>query len=452
MNYRQALDVLDRRGNEVQGINLGLQRMITLMRAMGDPQDKVPAIHIAGTNGKGSVAAMAESILRTSGLRTGLYTSPHLIRIEERIRVDGLPISTRKLARAIDAVTGTEAILLRRRGLDRPLTFFELITACAFLHFAEEKPDVAVIEVGLGGALDATNIITPRACVITGISLDHQNILGKTVTRIAREKAGIIKPGVPVISGCRQTAVRGVVGRRAAACAAPLTEIDRDCRITIGSERNGRFTIDLRTPEHRYGNLFLALAGKHQIRNAALAVAAVEIVLAKKAGPAAVREGLARARWPGRLDEYPAKRKTLLDGAHNLEGAMALRDFLRSRRCAAIHLVFGILRDKDVRRIAAALFPLAARIHLTPVANSRSALPGEIAAMRKRFMSRIQPHTDSCAALRAAWRSCPRNGLVVVAGSLYLIGELLPLVKESTRRREGNRPSSRSCPEPLRSI
>jgi dihydrofolate synthase/folylpolyglutamate synthase len=433
MKYRQALDLLNQRGNEVQGMNLGLHRMIAIMRALGNPQDRVPALHIAGTNGKGSVAAMAESILRSAGLRTGLYTSPHLVRIEERIRINGADIPPGRFAAAIATINTTEKLLLRRRKLDRPLTFFELVTAAAFLHFAEQEVDVAVVEVGLGGALDATNIITPRACVITGISYDHRNILGNTLRQIADEKAGIIKAGVPVISGCRAPAARSVIRRVARRQGAPLIEIERDCRIRIRNQQRGRCTIDLQTPLRHYRRVRLSLAGKHQAANAALAVSAVEALQLGSLNLRAVRQGLGDARWPGRLDEYRTNRAILLDGAHNPESAEVLRAFIRARKPGKIHLVFGALRDKDIRKIGATLFPLAEVIHLAPLDNARTALPGEIVSLHKRFRSRMRTHADSHAALRAAREACPRDGLVLVTGSLYLIGELLPVVKSSIR-------------------
>jgi len=433
VNHQQALDLLNSRGNEVQGINLGLHRMITIMRALGNPQDLVPALHIAGTNGKGSVAAMAESILRSAGMETGLYTSPHLVRVEERIRINGRDISPRRFAAAVTRIDEAERLLLQRRRLDRPLTFFEFITACAFLHFAEQAVDVAIVEVGLGGALDATNIISPQACIITGISFDHQNILGGSLERIAREKAGIIKPGTPAISGCRAPAARRVIRQKARGCGATLFEVDRDCRIRINGGRSGRYAFDLLTQNRTYRGLRLSLAGEHQVRNAALAVLAAELLRPEGLNLRSVRDGLRRARWPGRLDEYRARRRTLLDGAHNPEGALALRDFLTQQPRKRIHMVFGALRDKDIGRIGACLFPLAEVIHLAPIDNARAASAAEIAARHKRFSPRMRGHADSRAALRAAWEGCPRDGLVVVTGSLYLIGELLPVVRSSIR-------------------
>jgi dihydrofolate synthase/folylpolyglutamate synthase len=433
VNYRQALDLLNCRGNEVQGIHLGLHRITAILNVLGNPHARYPILHIAGTNGKGSVAAMAESMLRSMGRRTGLYTSPHLVRAEERIRVSGHDISPRSFANLTAKIREAEKRLMKRRLMDRALTYFEFLTACAFQHFADNKVDSAVVEVGLGGRLDATNVLTPRVSVITGVSYDHQKLLGNTLEEIAREKAGIIKRGVPVISGCRSPAASRVVRRKARRSSAPLLEIDRDVCARIIGGRGGRYAFDLRTPLREYRGIRLSLAGQHQIRNAALAVTALEAMLTAPLSTRAVRAGLARAAWPGRLDEYPAQRRTLLDGAHNLEGAQVLRDFLCMRKKEKIHLVFGALRDKDIRRIGSCLFPLAETIHLAPLDNTRAASPEEIASLHKRFRSGMRVYGSAREALSSAWRTCPRDGLVVVTGSLYLIGELLPAVRESIR-------------------
>ncbi len=427
MNYGELLDELRRRGNEVQNIDLGLDRIATVMRALGDPQQDYPSLHIAGTNGKGSVAAMTESILRHAGRRTGLYTSPHLVRLEERIRIAGEPVSAQAFGEVASDVRRHEARLLRSGSLGRPLTYFEFVTACAFLQFARDKIDVAVLEVGLGGLHDATNIVQPSTCAITGISYDHQWLLGETLAEIAAEKAGIIKPGVPVAIGRQPVEARSVLRRKAREVGAPLLDADRDCWLEIRGIRRGRCTFDLATPKGLYPGLRLSLAGRHQSRNAALAVAALEC-MGSPADLRSVRAGLARTRWPGRLDEYPARRRTLLDGAHNVEGARLLRDYLIEEGETRIHLVFGAVRDKDIAAMGRAIFPLAETIHLTRMSNTRTAEPADIAALHPRSRKRIRTHANSREALEAAWGECPRGGLVVVTGSLYLVGELLPHV------------------------
>ena len=431
MSFREALELLYRRGNEVLEIHPGLRRIRVLMEALGNPHLKFPALHIAGTNGKGSVAAMAESMLRTAGWRTGLFTSPHLERIQERIRINGSEISSRPFASLISRISSLEDTLLANARLDARLTFFELVTAAAFLYFAEQEVDIGVIEVGLGGRWDATNIVRPRTCVITGISYDHTDILGGTLAEIAREKAGIIKAGVPVVSGSRRARARAVIRKEARRMGSRLIEIDRECDVQVTGDRRGRFTIDLRTPSHLYRKLRLSLAGRHQARNAALAVTAVELLDPLSVSESAVRRGLAAALWPGRLDAFHAQRRTLLDGAHNPEAAQLLREHLEWRRISEVHLVFGAMRDKDLRSIGNILFPIARSIHLTPVSTPRSADPHAIASLHERFRPHMRIHDGPREALRSAWNECSGRGWVLVTGSLYLVGELLPVVRHA---------------------
>jgi dihydrofolate synthase / folylpolyglutamate synthase len=435
MNYTETLEFLARRGNEVQVMHLGLHRTIAMMQALDNPHEKFRSIHIAGTNGKGSVASMVESILNCAGWKTGLYTSPHLVRVEERIRIGGKQISPRAFAALATRIADAEADLLSGKALDRGLTTFEFLTCCAFLCFADRKVDVAVVEVGLGGTLDSTNVIRPEMSVITGISLDHQNYLGNTLTKIAGEKAGIIKQNVPAVSGCCVEAPRRVIRKRAKDVGAPLTELCDQCKIRIKGRSRGCRSIDLHTPYGNYRNLRLSLAGEHQTRNAALAVMATENLKSIRVGAQDIRRGLANARWPGRLDEYASYRRTLMDGAHNPEGSQFLREYLVEQKEKEIHLVFGAVRDKNIKKMGSCLFPLAKTIHLAGIANSRSADPADIADMHKPFRPRIHIHPNMREALLSAWKQCSRSGLVVVTGSLYLIGELLPQVQKGQRRR-----------------
>jgi dihydrofolate synthase/folylpolyglutamate synthase len=431
LNYRQTLEMLERRGNEVQKIRLGLHRAATIMDAFGAPHLEIPAIHIAGTNGKGSVAAMTESILQQGGWRTGTFTSPHLERVEERIRVEGRRISARRMAALATEVHREEKGLLERGRLDMPLTYFEFVTACALLHFAAQRVDLAVVEVGLGGQLDATNIVSPRVTVITGVSKDHQRWLGDGLEGIARAKAGIIKPGCPVVSGCRPGVARTIVRRRAVETAAPLTEIDRDCDVRVFGSQRGCYRFDLVTPLGSYRSLRPSLAGRFQVRNAALAVCAVEALGNFSMKVRGIRAALADVHWPGRMDEYPSIRRTLLEAGHNPEGASELRRFLQEHEKGEIHMVFGVMRDKDIRKIGNLLFPTAQGIQLCPVENARSALPSEVARIHGRYRRKMGLHKNSRCALQAAWRQCPANGLVVVTGSIYLLGELLPLIRSN---------------------
>ncbi len=419
-------------------MHLGLHRSYGMMQALDSPQSKYPSIHIAGTNGKGSVAAMCESILRHGGLVTGLYTSPHLVRVEERIRVSGREISARSFARQATRIRETEKALLKKKVLDRPLTTFEFLTCCAFLHFSEKKIDIAIIEVGLGGKLDATNVILPQVSVITGVSLDHQSYLGNTLEEIAGEKAGVIKEHVPAISGCCTPAPRRVIRNQANTVGAPLLEICAHRTIRNKRERGGRYTFDLHTPRRVYKKLRLSLAGEHQTRNAALAVLAIEALKSFPIGINDIRVGLANTRWLGRLDEHLSRRRTLLDGAHNPESAQLLGKYLANRKEAEIHFVFGAMRDKDIKEMGKYLFPLAASIHLSPIANTRCANPEDVALLHRRFAPRMRIHRNMHDALRSAWKECSPSGLVVVTGSLYLVGDLLPMVRSFTKARDSN--------------
>ncbi|MCL2877777.1 MAG: bifunctional folylpolyglutamate synthase/dihydrofolate synthase [Acidobacteria bacterium] len=434
MNHRETLEYLNQKGNEVQMMHLGLHRTVAMMEALGNPHMKYPSVHIAGTNGKGSVAAMTEAILRAVGLVTGMYTSPHLVRAEERIRVCGVPAPPSTFASLASDVRAAEETLLEKGILDRALTTFEVLTCCAFLRFARQKVDIAVIEVGLGGKLDATNVIRPLCSVITSIALDHQQYLGRTIRKIAAEKAGIIKKGVPAISGCGDPAAEEVMRRRAKTVGTRLFELGRDLAIKNVRMRGGRATMDLQTPARRYVNLKLSLAGEFQTCNAALAVAAVETLEPFHIGAGDIRRGLSGTRWEGRLDEYPAARRTLLDGAHNPAAAAILRDYLKQRKESEIYMVFGAMRDKNIQETAAVLFPLAKHIYLTPLLNTRAAAPEDIANTFPDCRERMTICRDMKSALRAAWANCPPSGLTLITGSLYLVGDLLPIVRHSVRK------------------
>jgi dihydrofolate synthase/folylpolyglutamate synthase len=438
MNHVETLEYLNQKGNEVQMMHLGLHRTVAVMEALGNPHLKYPSVHIAGTNGKGSVAAMTEAILRASGLVTGMYTSPHLVRVEERIRVGGVPVPAATFASLSSDVRAAEEALLANRILDRALTTFEFLTCCAFLRFARQKVDIAVIEVGLGGKLDATNVIRPLCSVITSIALDHQQYLGNTIRKIAAEKAGIIKKGVLAVSGCGDPAAEEVMRRRSKAVGTRLLELGGDLIIQNIRMRGGRATMDLQTPTRRYTNLKLSLAGEFQTRNAALAVAAAESLETFDIKAGDIRRGLSDTRWEGRLDEYRAARRTLLDGAHNPAAAAILTDYLKQRKESEIHMVFGAMRDKAIKDVVAALLPLVKHIYLTPLLNQRAARPEDVADMFPDHRERVTICRNMKSALRTAWANCPPSGLVLITGSLYLIGDILPFVRRSAAAYEKN--------------
>ncbi len=415
--YRRAVEFLN--GLQVFGARFGLETARQLAASVGNPQHKLRFIHVAGTNGKGSTCAMLESIYRAARLRVGLFTSPHLVSFRERIQVNRELISQADVVRLVDE--------LRGRG---SATLFEFTTIMALRYFAEQSCDLVIWETGLGGRLDATNIVTPLTSVITNIGLDHQQWLGDTLEKIAAEKAGIIKPGVPVVTTEEKGGPLQVIQAVAHEQHSPLT--------LVTSDHVSRFTFHASLP----------LPGEHQQLNAALALATVEVLQSKiPVGKKSIREGLANVNWPGRMQLVirPSGQKILLDGAHNPDGAEMLRSALRtgapvsdparpagstkhagSETGAPAALILGILSDKNCRAMCDILAPLSTRILLVPVKSERTAAPAELAE----FCRKANPTADvtSCASLSEALERVARESFVVIAGSLYLIGEAMELL------------------------
>jgi dihydrofolate synthase/folylpolyglutamate synthase len=416
-------------GLERLGIRLDLAPMRELLDRLGRPERAVPVVLVAGTNGKGSTAAMIESIARAAGLATGLATSPHLERVEERVRLDGRPIETGRLESLVDQVLAAAA------GSPHGLpTYFEALAAAGFLAFAGAGVDLAVVEVGLGGRLDATNCSEPELSVITPIALDHTELLGATLAAVAREKAGILRRGRCAVVAAQEREADRALARAASEVGARLRRAGEIVDVRSSRDRGLEGT-DL-TLVLEQGELAtrLALAGAHQIANAATAAAAARVLEGEGVAtlpPAAIAAGLAAARWPGRLEPIPAGDATvLLDAAHNPHGVAALAAFL-DRIDRPFVLVFGALADKDV---ASMLPPLAARaraIVLTRPASDRALEPAELA----RRLGRSAPavvEADPGAALDTALAAARGAGvdLVVACGSLYLIGRLRSLLRE----------------------
>jgi dihydrofolate synthase/folylpolyglutamate synthase len=408
------------------GIKFGLGTMRALVAEMGHPERAYPTLLVAGTNGKGSVAAYCDAILRASGFRTGRYTSPHLVRVNERIAVDGHAIADRDFAFAVRAVRDAAERLVRRGVLETHPTFFEVLTAAAFAHFRRRAVDVAVLEVGLGGRLDATNVVDPVASAIVSIDFDHEVYLGRTLAAIAGEKAGVMRAGRPTVVGPLPGEARRAVLARARATGARVVEAGRGARFA------GPF--DLRTPSARYAGL-RPLPGAHQRDNLLVAIRLLEE--AKREGlsvdlrkvPAAV----ARTRWPGRLERVAGDPPLVLDGAHNPAGARALAAHLAQG--PPFVLVFAAMADKDVRGLARELFPLATEIVLTRPRVSRAATPDELARRSGRLGARAHREPSVARALRLARRLArARGAVVVVAGSLYLVGAVKALLLRGARR------------------
>jgi dihydrofolate synthase/folylpolyglutamate synthase len=405
------------------GVKFGLDTIGALVAELGRPERAFPSLLVAGTNGKGSVVAYADAILRASGLRTGRYTSPHLVRVNERLSVDGRDVTDHELEVAVSAVRDAASRLVRRGTISAHPTYFEALTAAAFVHFRRRRVDVAVLEVGLGGRLDATNVADPLASAIVSVAFDHEVYLGRTLGAIAREKAGVMRSGRPVVVGPLPAEARRAVAARARATGARLVEAERGTRVRVVDAEGA---LALRTPRRTYEGL-RPLPGAHQRHNLIVAVRLLEE--ARREGLAVdldrVADGVARTRWPGRLEWVEGDPPLLLDGAHNPAGARALAAHLASRR--PFVLLFGALDDKDVAGIARPLFPLAADVVLTRPHASRASDTATLARRVGRLAARAHRVDGISRALALARRLARARGPgtpVVVAGSLFLVGDV----------------------------
>ncbi len=425
-----ALEEILRR--EFFGIKLGLDSMRALCDALGGPQFASPTIIVAGTNGKGSVTAMVSTALRAAGWRAGRYTSPHLVSVRERFVVDEAPADEADLEQAAAAVLEAEGRARASGAVPAPMTFFELATATAFEHFRRARVDAAVIEVGMGGRFDATNVVSPAACAITTIAVDHVEHLGDTLARIAFEKAGVLRPGVPAVVGALPPEAHAVVRDTAASLGAPLVDAIAGVETAASLDADGRTRLRLKTPARDYGTLTLALRGAHQVHNAIVAVRVLEVLEGAtpiRVSPQAVRLGLETTRWAGRLDLRDAGegRSVLFDAAHNPAGAEALAQYVREAGMAPMPLVYGVMRDKDAGPMLRALAGITSRFVFTQAATRRARPADELPALARGAGVTV-PTTvaaDPGDALRLAWDVGPR---ACVTGSIFLVGDVLQLV------------------------
>ena len=440
-DFREALSYLY--SLQKYGIKLGLENMRRLLAALGNPENAFRCIHVAGTNGKGSTSAAIAGILRAAGNRTGLFTSPHLMNFTERIIVDGKEISeqeTVKLALSVRDVVGKSKAL---QGL-KP-TFFEFVTVMALMEFRQQGVQWAVLETGMGGRLDATNVVAPAVSVITPVGIDHARFLGRTLREIASEKAGIIKPGVPVVLGPQKPACLKVFEEKAAAGPSPLWLYGRDFGAAIEDSGAGGVTLDYRSSGRglSYPGLFFPLAGDYQASNAAVAVRAAQIAGFEDA--AVIRGGLKDLRLPGRLELAGRRPEIRLDGAHNPEAARALAGALKGlflpegRRLV---LVLGIMADKDVNGIMKALLPLAWKTVFTAPAYGRAMGPGELLSRALALVPEGRgktktPFSQAASVKKAvleAGKLARAGDLIVITGSFYTAGEAkMALKRESSR-------------------
>jgi dihydrofolate synthase / folylpolyglutamate synthase len=445
MSYETAVARMYALGHELTQTSshkFDLAHMRVLLAALDNPERRFPSVLIAGTNGKGSTAATLASILQVAGLRTALYTSPHLVRINERIRINGVAISDDDFALLHDLVDRTAERLVEENELPWHPSFFEMLTAIAFEYFAQNKIEMAVLEVGMGGRLDATNVVDPRLSIITDISLDHQKFLGNTVAEIAREKAGIIRPEGVVVTLPQQPQANDVIGNTTlelnarAISAAPYVP-------PVSPSSDGYLATNGVTPVSRYplvvmGKQILvetSLLGRHQLRNVALAIAAAEELSHQgfPITPEAIERGIRQTCWPGRFQIVPAtvsRPRYVFDVAHNPAGAWALRSTLSAcyedRR---LIFVFGAMRDKAIAEMTEILFPLADTVIAAQADNPRSATPEEIRHAAVRTSSTIEEAADVGHALDRAKVLAGAQGIVVVTGSIYLVGEAMRLME-----------------------
>jgi dihydrofolate synthase/folylpolyglutamate synthase len=418
-SYSETLDnIYNLRGGI---IDLRLDRMARALVLFDHPEKNFPSLHIAGTNGKGSTAAMLHRILTHAGYRTALYTSPHLVSFTERIRVGDDEISQDEVVELADELRA------RTAAAGIALTFFEFVTAMAFVHFARRRVDVSVVEVGLGGRLDATNLVRPLVSVITTISQDHEAYLGSDLVSIAKEKGGIVKDGVPVVCGDLPDKARTAVKEIAVSRSAQLYVLNQDFVFFLKS--GGGF--DYKGVNWNFEDLSVALRGRHQRANAAIALCALEMVATDfPVAEGAIRDGLRTVAWPGRFEVMGTAPTVVLDGAHNGEGVRALIEEIREFRGARrIRMLFAAMDDKDWGSMLDALSGVVDEMVLTRVAMQRSADPHRLASV----LGDRPPHRvieNPRAALGWLFDSAHDDDIVLVAGSLYLLGEIRPLAME----------------------
>lgn len=414
--YQRSLDYLY--SLEKFGMIFGLKKIEEILEAIGNPHQELQAIHIGGTNGKGSTAAMVASILQKEGYRVGLYTSPHLIRFTERMKINDKEIEKEEVAELTEWLRER----IEAAGIAPPFTFFDFTTAMAFLYFRQKMIDLAVLEVGLGGRLDSTNVIDPLLSVITNIGKDHEDVLGKGIMRIATEKAGIIKEGRPLITAVTQPRVIGLFSKKCQEKNAPFFQVGKDFRYTPAE--GGFFHYE--GLHRKLWALSLNLRGPHQIVNATTAVGAIEILddLGYRVSNDAIVEGLKSVQWPGRLEMISASPRVLLDGAHNPEGALSLKEALeKGFEYRHLILLIGIMKDKDVHSILNYLTPLADHIILTRPGVDRAASPDLLRKAMGRNAKKAEVIENFSKAIERGLSLTGEEDLLCITGSLYTVGE-----------------------------
>ena len=429
LSYPEAVERLLKLGLEGRSLKWDLESVRRMLERLGRPDRGTASVHIAGTNGKGSVGAMTARVLREAGIRAGLYTSPHLRRINERVAVEGQPIDDEEFAAAYVKIEAVFEALIEEGALPHNPSYFETLTAMALEHFARSGVEVAVLEVGLGGRLDATSAVTPAVGVITSIDFDHERWLGHSIEAIAAEKAGILKPGVPVVNAAEHPQALRVIARRAGETGSPLIDPAGISLTVEGATDLGRSVVRAEWVDGSEIRCTLGLRGSHQVRNARTAIAACG-ELSRQGWPIpadAVARGLEKTEWPGRLQLLePGGAPVLLDGAHNPAAARRLAEFLDEHLGErTVHLIYGTLREKAVEEIAEALFPRAATVVLTQPLSPRAASVKTLAVLTEGMNPDIDLIPDPEQALRRVQARARSQDIILAAGSLYLMGDCL---------------------------
>lgn len=428
MDYEEAIDYLY--NLKIYGMSLGLERIEYLLKVLGSPHKELKAIHVAGTNGKGSVCAFLSSILHSAGYKVGLFTSPHLISFEERIQVNGKKISKDKVCSLVEKIKPIAESMSESGKFEHP-TFFEIVTAMAFKHFSEEEVDYAVMEVGLGGRLDATNVLTPMVSVITTIALDHTHVLGTALEEVAREKVGIVKLGIPVVIGIEDDEIIALIKK---------TCEEKECDV-YSSKEHGTYTLREANLDHQifdmevmgkaYKNLKIHLLGEHQIKNALIAAITLEVLKTKDISikETNLRKGFESTIWSCRLEIIQEKPMIILDCAHNPAGMITLRSALQGLfKGKKLTLIIGIMRDKDIPGIIKEIANVADNIIITKPKFERASEPDIIEGEAKKYCNNvlIKPKVED--AVQYAIKNVSMNDIICITGSIFNVGEAMTVL------------------------
>jgi dihydrofolate synthase / folylpolyglutamate synthase len=428
MKYSQCLNYLDR--IQALGIKFGLDNVRTVLKELNNPQKKFLTIQVAGSNGKGSVCAMLTQILTLHKIRCGLFTSPHLVEVEERIRIGMDLIPRKEFCGLLTLLKDVIQKLIKKKELKTSPTYFEIMTLLALLYFKEKAVDMAVLEVGMGGRFDATTVVDPVITAITTISEEHQEYLGRSLAEIAFEKAGIIKPRVPVISGVINKEAKRTIITRACELESPFIDVFGENTGFSEKRMDDKYLFEytLNGDTYEYSSF---LPGAHQGKNAAVAINIADQISKKyqKLEKNKIIKGIGSTKWEGRLEIISKRPLIIMDGAHNIEGAKALRKYIDEFIGSLSVLIFAVMREKKIKEISHILFPTAEKVILTMFRFHKSSSPQEILSQTPDFRDKISCESDPEQALNTALRSVSNKGSILIAGSLYIVGEMKKIIE-----------------------